>query len=92
MEEVETTPSSNTNSTNSSSASSTPAPPQVSYTLHITIHSRPVEDLAIELRFTEDERTTLRVLLSDEMRLGLEGLITGYVYAHQNRNFDIRAH
>lgn len=77
VEEVETTPPSNTGSTNSSSASSTPTPPQVSYTLHVTIHSRPVEDLATELRFTEDERAALRILLSDEMRSGLEGLITG---------------
>ena len=42
--------------------------PQVEYILHITVTSVPVDDLAHDLSFTDDQMDILHQLLSDEMR------------------------
>ena len=42
--------------------------PQVEYILHITVTSVPVDDLAHDLAFTDDQMDILHQLLSDEMR------------------------
>lgn len=42
--------------------------PQVEYILHITVTSMPVDDLAHNLSFTNDQMDILHQLLSDEMR------------------------
>ena len=49
MKAVETTPHFHSDSVNSSGISTTPAPPHVSYTLRVTVYSRPAECCALQI-------------------------------------------
>lgn len=45
-----------------------PPAPEYKYTLEITVSSRPVEELANEMKLTSDEIDMMQQLLSNELR------------------------
>lgn len=59
---------------------------QTEYILHITVTSVPVDDLAHDLSFTDDQMDILHQLLSDEMRPML-----GTAVRHRNQHRDYAA-
>ena len=60
-----------------SSSSSSEDAPQSRDILHITVSSQSVEELAVELHFSDEEIALVRQLLSDEMRPALLALCGG---------------
>ena len=81
-EETEQSVNESTTDTSNEEDTGTHTEIQVSYTLHITVSSKTVDELAAEYRFTQDQLDIMHEMLSDEMRPYLVSLAgTGTIIA-----------
>lgn len=81
-EETEQSANESTTDTSNQEDTGTHTEIQISYTLHITVSSKTVDELAAEYRFTQNQLDIMHELLSDEMRPYLVSLAgTGTIIA-----------